>query len=211
MILADVIYEVRDMLNDEDATNGYRFSEKKLSQYVEDGINEIRRVRSDSYMDENGELKTFDGCWKYTETGGNDSYTSGYNRIDGWDRLTYTTLYFKAKTAAQIEIYFSSASRTTGTTPEALVNNCDSTGWKRVESANTANFEGSIYVGDTLVVDNTWEAKAIDQDLSIDDMFFDALVNWVCYKAFLRDSEDTLNAQRSQVHLQTYKSLIGDA
>jgi hypothetical protein len=45
--------------------------------------------------------------------------------------------------------------------------------------------------------------------ISLDDVYVAPLVDWVCYRAFLKDSDYAPNAARASTHLQAFTALLG--
>lgn len=54
------------------------------------------------------------------------------------------------------------------------------------------------------------DKTAPDVTISIDDAFSNALLDWVLYRAFSKDSDFTANAQRAAMHLDSFRAAIGD-
>jgi hypothetical protein len=49
---------------------------------------------------------------------------------------------------------------------------------------------------------------ALGDTLVVADHFIGALVDFVCFRAFMRDNEDPINAAKSSAHFQTYLAEI---
>ncbi|MGL4824319.1 MAG: DUF6682 family protein, partial [Plesiomonas shigelloides] len=45
--------------------------------------------------------------------------------------------------------------------------------------------------------------------LQVDDTFLTPCMDWIIYRAYLRDSDDTANSARGQLHLQAFAQYLG--
>jgi len=57
--------------------------------------------------------------------------------------------------------------------------------------------------------ENPTDLTDLTDSLSLDDVYAPAITEWSLYRFFSRDSENTPNVQRSQMHLNVFQSLIG--
>lgn len=94
----------------------------------------------------------------YTESGGHDLYTSGYQNITGWNEITYPTLYLKYSSTT-LSIYPTSADRIAGTNKLAHCT-ASTVGVKNLIEDNSSGFDGTITVGQVATSGDTWEVTA---------------------------------------------------
>lgn len=188
--LNDVLNRIRYMLNDTETA--YRYPNMLITEFVDESVREIRRMRPDAAFDENGDYTEYEGVYRYDESSNSANFDQ-YNRIDGWDRYTREILYFGMTDADTLRIYESSADRTADSDHLAQVDDCSSAGEKRVEEANSSGFKGIIEVTSPPGASDTLNVTAYERDLSLDDQFQPAVVNYVCSRCFDIDAEDTVD------------------
>lgn len=49
-----------------------------------------------------------------------------------------------------------------------------------------------------------------DQVISLDDIFVNALIEWVLYRCYMKDAEYASNSNNSQMHLSAFKAQLGE-
>jgi hypothetical protein len=208
MIFSDIETEVRDVLFDSESS--YRFDLDDLLNYTRDGVNDIYRRRPDASIIDSG-ITSFTGLYAYTETGGLDELTSGYNLIRSWDRRTNTTLYFKAISTDQINIYISSANRTGATNEQAIVYGGDLPGGqKRIVAANSSGWNGSIVIDSTPTINDEWECVAEEFEIPLSEVQFRyALVYYVAFRCFNEDDDETHDSTSATKYFNLYKEVLG--
>jgi len=208
MIFSDIENEIRDVLFDSE--EDYRFSLDDLLNYTRDGVNDIFRRRPDALITDAG-IAEFTGIYSYTEAGGHDEYTSGYNLIRGWDRRTYPTIYLGALTTDQIKIYISSANRAADANEVAIVNGGDTPGTqKRIVAANDSGWNGSIEIDSILTATDTWEVSAQEVEIPLDESAFrDALIFYIAFRCFSEDDDETHDGNNASKYFNLYKEILG--
>lgn len=60
-----------------------------------------------------------------------------------------------------------------------------------------------------VLVARTPEPVEVGDDVPLRDEFASALVDYVCYRAYLKDSDATANAQRAATHYEQYRTKLG--
>jgi hypothetical protein len=53
------------------------------------------------------------------------------------------------------------------------------------------------------------DASAVTGTVSLNDIFFNPLVDYVLYRAYLKDAEHPANAQRADRHYAAYRQALG--
>lgn len=53
------------------------------------------------------------------------------------------------------------------------------------------------------------EITAVTQQITVDDTYVGVLVEWICYRFFSRDSEETSDMQRPAAHFERFFQLLG--
>jgi hypothetical protein len=72
-----------------------------------------------------------------------------------------------------------------------------------VHSAN------DVYVEATEAI-NPDNIETVDDAMTIDDTYSPVIIEWVCYRFFGRDSEETPNHQRALSYLRNFYTLLGE-
>lgn len=216
MALSDIVDMARLILRDK--AYPYRWQDETVVRYVNDGVKEIRRMRPDAQIDANGDLYTYSDIsltapFTYTEVDANNRF-SGYDGIGGWARNTFPTLYFSVVSASDVRIYATSEDLALS---RDYVGSFDasSTGLKSITPALRrgviSGFGGSVNVTSTPSAGNTATITAVNPTMCIDDEIYDdALANYVASGCLAEDSDDTQNQARADACMQTfYKLLMG--
>jgi len=66
----------------------------------------------------------------------------------------------------------------------------------------------NVYV-EVIVIADPPVIATINDTITIDDIYQAPLVEWMCYRFFSRDSEETPNMQRAVMHVQSFDAIIG--
>jgi hypothetical protein len=204
----EVLSKSRLFLNDSSATP--RWTDAELLEWCDDGIREIRKIRPDSQIDDDGERIDFEelpatGFYSYDETGGHDDYTSGYDMITGWDRDTYPTLYLVYLSAGTaLNIYATAAARTAGVGRVGYATIGSAVGLKTVTAAAWTTMGGTISCDTIMTNLNTWEVTAAQRELILSDDYKSALAHWIAYRGFIEDSDDEQNQRLAKMHLDLF-------
>ena len=207
MFFSNLITRVRFLLTDTVAT--YRWSDANLALWANEGIEDIRDKRPEARYSNEGIFIPFEeitdtGYYEYTE----HSDTKDYDEITGWNKTTYGALYVKATSATVMTGYPSSADRTADTNSLYTTTDGDVVGQKDVTAANASGFGGTVTVTLAITSGETWDITATEKELQLDDLFKQPLLDYVCYRAFQQDSDDTFNKSRSQEHFNLYNGAI---
>lgn len=203
MILNDFILDLRLRLNDNDATNGYRFTRVRLSDCIHKALVEIRMDRPDSRIDADGNPWDYAGLHEYTESGTEPLGILDYSGIRNWCTRTYPDLFFLAA-ASSVTAYPSAADRTANTNALSLISNTGSHGRKVVTELNSSGFSGSLDIPRAPSAADEWQVKATEADIPLDVLFFAPVMHYAAYLAYADDNEDTHNQNRMAYHLQEY-------
>ena len=200
--IADMLDETRAILNDD--ISPYRYDNALVEQFVRRGVNEIHRSRSDSRINDRGEIYSSENLFEYTAS----SYMDEYSRITGWDKIGMGTLYFGADSANTVRIYPTSADRTADTNHYAVINSTDEYGLKPVIAANDSGFGGSILVLSAIADTTAWDVEAQMLDIPLDDMFMRPLINFTVSRCFDIDAEDSSDAGLANKYYSMYKNEV---
>ena len=199
---SDIVGEIRRYLNDD--VSPYRYEDTLIYQFVSDGIRDTHRLRSDSRVGSDG-LAPFEGLFDYTQS----SYMDGYSGIVGWNRRDNSTLYIGMTAPDVATFYLTSADRTADTNSVAMVSGCSTAGTKAVAEANSSGWGGTVEVLSISSSVTTWDVKATENAIPLDDIFREAIVHFAVAKCFDIDAEDQNNAIVGDRHYQQFRAILG--
>ena len=203
MKLTKAIDEVRFEINDDDDTNGYRFSRLDFEDWYRDAIRDIYRKRPDVRMNEDFELNNFQDPYRYDQS----AYVlSDFYDIIGWDKITYPTLYFLADADNSLVAY-SDASH--GLAYQLFSLSWSSFGDYARILGTGGTFGGLIRAIDDISSGESFTVTASELDIAVDFFIERAIVYYLAYSAFSRDNEDTFNGQRSQDYWAKFLNELG--
>ena len=204
--LSECTSEIRRLLNDTNSSS-YRYTTVQIEDYARDTLSDILRLRPDAAIGEDGTVGSYLDLYDYTESA-QVAVLDEFQRITGWDKLTYPVAYLKATSASVITVYPSDTDRTNGTNSLATISGADSVGIKAVAAANSSGWGGVVKVTYPATNGQSWNLTVTEVEL-FDRIFRNAFIYNILHKCFLADSEDTGDAGRAVQYAQLFTQHLG--
>ena len=203
---SELEYELRVVLNDTDSS-AYRYTRSMFEQFARDAVREIHRVRPDAKIGEDS-YDEFVDIYSYSESA-TPQYLGEYQRITGWDKVSYPVLYAHADASNGILFYPTSADRTSVTDALGSISGADLVGTKLIVEDNSSDFGGVVTVTYTPTALDDWNITASEAELPLDNSFREAAVYFILFKCFDIDSEDTGDSNLSAKYRSLFTQSLG--
>ncbi len=191
----------------------YRWDDETCIRYLNDGIKELRRIRPDTRINEDGEEIEYAEIpmvqpWIYTAIDIQQIIT-GYQGLEGWNKHTFSTIYMICDSSTVISAYASEAELALGINKLFTINNCDSTGLKTIQPQNyhgtITGFGGTLTIVHVAIPTARITVSVTAPDLIIpEDIFDDALASFIASECLKMEWDDAQNTNKAKQFAQDF-------
>ena len=184
---------------DDDEVNNYRFSYENIMQWFHEAVHTLISLRPDLAI---GQDFMRIGVEPFRFELSERVAISGFERVIGWDHLDKPEIVCIVDYGNKlISLSSDYVTRCSADLNYGLI--------FLSPDSNTPNpFYGSLNVGRSVRSSITFDVKAIEQPIYISDRYIQSIVHYMAYLSFLKDSEDTGNANRSTAYLQLFQNEV---
>ena len=202
MTITELEQKVRQEINDNDSTNGYRFDRTMIEMYTPDAVRDIYRKRPDIRFNAKFEMNVFTSFYTYDAS----LYLFDlYDDIFGWDKVAYPDLLFTATAGNTL----TASDPVSSDDLFSVEYDSPFTVARVVNILTGGEFGGVLRPIANIASGETFTVSVLEIDIPVDFFVESALVYHVASSLFSLDNEDTYNDTRMKEYLSKFLYELG--